>query len=124
MRVDGNFGSSVHYNPNSYKMWADQNVLAEKAYDGQGPVDHYDYREDDHNYYEQVGKLFNLMGKEEKERLFDNTARNMCGTTELVKKRHIRHCALADIEYGKGVAKALKIDFASVDLNDTYGARA
>ncbi len=124
MRVDGNFGGSVHYNPNSYGMWRDQNKLAEPAFDGRGPVDHYDYREDDHNYYEQPGKLFNLMSADEKERLFMNTARNMGDSTELVKKRHIRHCYLADPAYGEGVAKALGIDIKSVDMNDTYGARA
>ncbi|MGI6467187.1 MAG: catalase [Sphaerochaetaceae bacterium] len=124
MRVDGNFGSRTHYNPNTDGEWRDQNELAEPAYDGQGPVDHYDFREDDSNYYEQPGKLFNLMGDEEKQRLFENTARNMCGTTELVKKRHIRHCYLADAEYGKGVAKALEIDINDVDMDDTYGARA
>jgi catalase len=124
MRVDGNFGGSVHYNPNSYGMWKDNRELAEPAYDGQGPIDHYDFREDDDHYYEQVGKLFNLMSDDEKERLFANTGRNMEGTTVLVKKRHIRHCFLADEEYGKGVAKALGIDIASVDMDDTYGARA
>ena len=124
MRVDGNFGGSVHYNPNSYGMWRDQNKLAEPAFDGRGPVNHYDYREDDHNYYEQPGKLFNLMSADEKERLFMNTARNMGDSTELVKKRHIRHCYLADPAYGEGVAKALGIDIKSVDMNDTYGARA
>ncbi|HPZ15806.1 MAG TPA: catalase-related domain-containing protein, partial [Sphaerochaeta sp.] len=72
----------------------------------------------------QPGKLFNLMGKEEQQRLFDNTARNMEGTTLVVKKRHIRHCYLADPAYGEGVAKALGIDIADVDMNDTYGARA
>ena len=48
----------------------------------------------------------------------------MMGVRELVKKRHIRHCYLADPEYGKGVAKALGIDINSVDMNDLYGARA
>lgn len=124
MRVDGNFGGSVHYNPNSYGMWKDNRELAEPAYDGQGPIDHYDFREDDDHYYEQVGKLFNLMADDEKERLFANTGRNMEGTTVLVKKRHIRHCFLADEEYGKGVAKALGIDISSVDMDNTYGARA
>jgi len=124
MRVDGNFGSSVHYNPNSYGMWAEQKNQTEPAYDGQGAVDHYDYREDDDNYYEQVGKLFNLMDKDAQQRLFENTARNMQGTTALVQKRHIRHCYLADAEYGKGVASALGVDIKSVDMNDTYGARA
>jgi catalase len=53
-----------------------------------------------------------------------NTMRNMGCSTEVVKKRHIRHCYLADPAYGEGVAKALGIDIKSVDMNDTYGARA
>ena len=64
------------------------------------------------------------MKDDEKERLFANTGRNMQGTTEMVQKRHIRHCTLADEAYGKGVAKALGIDFATVDIEETYGARA
>ncbi|MPN43157.1 Catalase [bioreactor metagenome] len=123
MRIDGNFGGSVHYNPNSYGMWKDQNGLTEPAYDGDGPVDHYDFREDDDHYYEQAGKLFSLMKDDEKQRLFENTARNMQGTTLLVQKRHIRHCYLAAPAYGEGVAKALGIPIKDVDMNDTYGAR-
>lgn len=124
MRVDGNFGSAMHYNPNSYGMWAEQRDLTEPAYDGGGPVDHYDYRADDDNYYEQPGKLFRLMDKAAQERLFDNTARNMQGTTVEVQKRHIRHCYLADPAYGEGVAKALGVDIKDVDMKNTYGARA
>lgn len=124
MRVDGNFGSKVHYNPNSYDQWKDQNHLAEPPYDGMGPADNYNFRDDDDNYYEQPGKLFRMMDDDEKQRLFENTARNMEGTTELVQKRHIRHCYLADPAYGEGVAKALGIDMKDIDLNDTYGARA
>jgi len=97
--------------------------LTEPPYDGQGPVDHYDYREDDDHYYEQVGKLFNLMKDDEKQRLFGNTARNMQGTTILVQKRHIRHCYLADKAYGEGVAKALGLPLAEVNMKETYGAR-
>jgi catalase len=124
MRVDGNYGSRLHYNPNSYGVWKDQNNLQEPAYDGEGPADHYDFREDDDNYYEQPGKLFRLMDEDAQQRLFENTARNMQGTTELVQKRHIRHCYLADPAYGEGVAKALGVDINTVDMNDTYGARA
>jgi len=123
MRVDGNFGGSVHYNPNSYGMWKDQNDLTEPAYDGGGPVDHYDYRQDDDHYYEQTGKLFSIMKEDEKQRLFENTARNMQGTTLVVQKRHIRHCHLADPAYGEGVAKALGISISDVDMDNLYGAR-
>lgn len=124
MRLDGNYGGTVHYNPNSYGVWKDQNDLAEKPYDGQGPIDHYDFREDDDHYYEQTGKLFNLMKSDEQKRLFENTARNMQGTTLDIQKRHIRHCYLADPVYGEGVARALGIDLDTVEMNNTYGARA
>lgn len=124
MRTDGNFGSTVHYNPNSYGVWKEDRSLAEPPLPVDGPIDNYDFREDDALYYEQPGKLFNLMSAEQKEALFGNTARNMQGTTELVQKRHIRHCYLADPEYGKGVAKALGVDINAVDMNDLYGARA
>jgi catalase len=123
MRIDGNFNGAVHYNPNSYGMWKDQNNLEEPPLDGKGAAHHYDFREDDDHYYYQVGKLFNLMDDEAKQRLFENTCRNMQGTTQLVQKRHIRHCYLADPSYGKGVAKELGIDINDVDMNDTYGAR-
>ncbi len=123
MRIDGNFGGALHYNPNSYGMWKDQNGESEPPYDGMGAADNYDFREDDDNYYEQVGELFNIMSKDERMRLFENTARNMQGTTLLVQKRHIRHCYLAHKEYGEGVAKALHIPISEVDMNDTYGAR-
>jgi len=63
------------------------------------------------------------MKEDEKQRLFENTARNMQGTTLVVQKRHIRHCYLADPAYGEGVAKALGISIADVDMHDTYGAR-
>lgn len=123
MRVDGNFGSTVAYNPNSYQVWPDQNELADPAYKDVGAVAHYDFRADDDNYFEQPGKLFNLMDGAEKQRLFENTARNMQGTTLQVQKRHIRHCYLADPAYGEGVAKALGVNLDEVDMDDTYGAR-
>lgn len=123
MRVDGNYGSTVHYNPNSYGVWGENPDGAEPPLKSSGPIDNFDYREDDSNYYEQPGKLFNLMTEEQKQVLCENTARNMQGTTELVQKRHIRHCYLADKAYGEGVAKALGIDISTVDMNNLYGAR-
>lgn len=73
-------------------------------------------REDDDNYYEQPGKLFRLQSPEQQQRIFQNTANEMQGTTDEVKHRHIRNCYKADPDYGKGVADALGIDINSVDL--------
>jgi catalase len=49
-----------------------------------------------------------MLSKEEKQRLFDNTARAMGDADKVVKDRHIHNCAKADPAYGAGVAEALK----------------
>ena len=66
-------------------------------------------------YYEQPGKLFRLMTADEQQRLFENTARNMQGTTKEVQLRHINNCYKADPAYGEGVASALGIDVSEVE---------
>ena len=78
-------------------------------------LDFYNFREDDDNYYEQPGKLFRLMTADEQQRLFENTARNMQGTTKEVQLRHINNCYKADPAYGEGVANALGIDLSEVE---------
>ncbi|MFA6618289.1 MAG: catalase [Candidatus Neomarinimicrobiota bacterium] len=115
MRVDGNLGSELHYEPNSYGNWTDNpkdNLPLEKG----GDVGRYDYREDDSDYFTQTGLLFRAMTKDQKQVLFDNTARNMGDSTLQIKHRHIYHCYQADPEYGKGIAKALHISIDDVDL--------
>jgi catalase len=48
-----------------------------------------------------------MLSKEEKQRLFDNTARAMGDADQKVKDRHIHNCTKADPAYGAGVAEAL-----------------
>ncbi|MGE7918823.1 catalase [Viridibacillus sp. NPDC093762] len=117
MRVDGNLGSTLHYEPNSYGEWQEQPSYKDPALALDGPADIYDFREDDDNYFEQPGKLFNIMSPEEQQRLFENTARNMEGVEFFIKERHIIHCYKADPAYGTGVAKAMGIDIEDMNLN-------
>lgn len=117
MRVDGNRGSQLHYEPNSYGNWKDQPQYAlpvEKT----GSIDiwRYDFREDDSDYYTQPGELFRAMTPDQQQVLFENTARNMGDSTLQIKHRHIYNCYQADPGYGEGVAKALEIDI-TIDLN-------
>jgi catalase len=63
---------------------------------------------DEYDYYSQPGNLFRMLSKEEKQRLFDNTARAMGDAEKIVKDRHIHNCTKADPAYGAGVAEALK----------------
>jgi catalase len=108
MRTDGNLGATTSYNPNSRGLWDNQPEYAEPALPLEGDADHYDHRlEDDH--WEQPGNLFRKMTPQEKQRLFDNTARAMNSTSQVVKERHVANCRKADPSYGAGVAKGLGV---------------
>ena len=113
MRVDGNFGSTLGYEPNSYGEWQQQPAFAEPPLDLQGAAAHWDHREDN-DYYSQPGKLFRLMNGEQKTALFENTARAMADVPREIKIRHISNCLQADPAYGKGVASALGIPLSEV----------
>ena len=114
MRVDGNQGSTIAYEPNSYGEWEDRKHLDEPVLDLIGPASRWDFHEDDNHYFEQPGKLFMLMDDEAKQRLFDNTARNMGDSEDHIKVRHITHCYKAHPDYGAGVAKALGFDIDKI----------
>lgn len=111
MRVDGNYGSTIGYEPNSYGEWQDSPEKKEPPLKSAGDVFNYDEREYDDDYFTQPGDLFRLMTPARQRVLCENTARNMGPDTELfIKQRHVRNCHKADPAYGEGVARALGID--------------
>jgi len=117
MRVDGNQGGLLHYEPNRYGEWAEQPEFAEPPLELRGaanPADRWNYREDDDNYYSQPGNLFRLMSPAQQQVLFENTARNMAGVPLEIQLRHIGNCLKADPAYGAGVAKALGTPLSEV----------
>ena len=107
MRVDGNQGSTLHYQPNSYGVWEESPEHNEPPLKINGDIDRWDFREDDNDYYTQPGKLFRIMTPEQQKVLFKNTACDMGNCDEQIKVRHIQNCYKADPAYGKGVAEAL-----------------
>ena len=76
-----------------------------------GAAWHWDFREDDDDYYSQPRALFQLMKPDEQQRLFENTARAIGGAPKAIQLRHIGNCLKCDPAYGAGVAKALDILF-------------
>ena len=110
MRVDGNYGGTLHYEPNSFDQWQEQPEYREPPLRLSGEADFWNFREDDQDYYKQPGDLFRLMTPDEQQRLFDNTARAMADAPEFIKRRHIANCTKADPAYGAGVAKALRLE--------------
>ncbi len=111
MRVDGNQGSKIAYEPNSFGEWQEQPEYEEPPQSAHGDIMRYDFRKDDDDYFTQPGLLFRLMTKEQQKVLFENTARSMEGVPEFIKVRHIKNCAQADPDYGAGLAKAMGINF-------------
>ena len=108
MRVDGNHGGTIGYEPNSYGKWREQPEFAEPPLSLEGAADHWTHRVDE-DYYSQPGKLFRLMTAEKQAILFANTARAIGSAPREIQIRHIGNCLKADPAYGKGVAEALGI---------------
>jgi catalase len=107
MRVDGNEGATIGYEPNSFGEWQEQPDFAEPSLLIDGAADHWNFREDDDDYFTQPRRLFHLMNPVQQQALFENTARSLGGAPKEIQIRHIRNCWKADPAYGKGVADAL-----------------
>ncbi|MDO5681189.1 MAG: catalase [Pelistega sp.] len=106
-RVDANYGSLPHYEPNSFGQWQEQPTYKEPPLKTTGDADFWDYREDDSDYFSQPRALFNLMNDTQKQALFDNTARALGDAPDFIKDRHVENCTKCDPAYGAGVRKAI-----------------
>jgi catalase len=113
MRVDGNHGGTLGYEPNDQGEWAEQPDYREPPLGLQGAADHWNHREDK-DYYSQPGALFRLMSPAQQQVLFENTARSIGGAPKEIQIRHIRNCLKADKGYGEGIARALGIRMGEV----------
>jgi catalase len=106
MRVDGNQGGTIGYEPNSKGEWQQQAAFAEPPLALEGAAARWDHRSDD-DYYSQPRALFRLMDEAQRQALFDNTARSLAGVPLHIQQRHIENCNKADEAYGAGVSAAL-----------------
>lgn len=106
-RMDGNYGGRPHYEPNSFGQWQQQPDYAEPPLRISGDAAHWNFREDDADYFTRPRKLFQQMNDAQKQALFGNTARAMGDAPDFIKQRHIDNCTRCDPAYGAGVAAAL-----------------
>jgi len=108
MRVDGNYGSTLGYQPNSLWEWDEQPEYKEPPLEIQGAMDSYEPKDEksDDCFY-QAGDLYRLITEDKKALLIENTARNIGPVSENIKYRHAAHCYLADKDYGTRLTKAL-----------------
>ena len=115
MRVDGNYGRTPAYSPNSAGYWSAQPEVMEPPLDLSGAMYAYDPADDptDDNFRDG-GDLWRLMTEDKKQLLIENTARDIAPVTKNVKYRHAAHCYKADPAYGERMAAALSLDLDKV----------
>lgn len=109
MRVDGNGGSGVNYEPNSFGGPAEDARYKEPSLALSGDADRYDHREGNDDYG-QAGALFRLMSNAQQALLMDNLTGAMTGVPEDIQRRQLAHFAKADPAYGTGVAARLGLE--------------
>ncbi len=106
MRVDGNSGGEVNYEPNSFGGPVADPGWREPPMEIRGTADRHGQPITDDDFV-QPGNLFRLMSAEEKERLIANMSGSLARVPKNIQERMVQHLTRADPAYGGGVAKAL-----------------
>lgn len=106
MRVDGNSGNGVTYEPNSAGMFQEQPNFSEPPLTLEGAADHWNHREDE-DYFSQPRALYELLDDAEHQRMFQRIASELIEASEETQKRQIDLFKQVHPEYGAGVEKAL-----------------
>ena len=107
MRVDGNSGNHVTYEPNEAGLFQEQPDFIEPPLSIEGAADHWDHREDQ-DYFSQPRALYELLDDAEHQRMFKRIAGELIDATEATQVRQIELFKQVHPEYGAGVEKALK----------------
>ncbi|MFZ3580195.1 catalase [Virgibacillus sp. DJP39] len=106
MRFDGNKGSSVNYEPNSFDGPKEDEPSKINPFEVYGEADSVAYDNGDH--FTQAGDLYRLMSADEKDRLIQAVVNHMEPVEkDEIKHRQIEHFYKADPEYGTRVAEGL-----------------
>jgi len=111
MRVDGNGGGAVNYEPNSFGGPVDNHAYNQPPFDIRGMGNHY---QQDKDYYTQPGDLYRLVPEDEKKRIHTNVAAAMEGVPVNIKVRVAARFYQADERCGKGIAEAAGLDMKEV----------
>lgn len=107
MRIDGNSGNGVTYEPNSFGAFQEQPDFSEPPLSLEGAAAHWDHREDS-DYFSQPRRLFELLSEDEHQRMFQRIANDMRDIPEFIQQRQIGLFSEVHPDYGAGVAAALK----------------
>jgi len=123
MRFDGNSGSEVNYEPNSFNGPTEDPAYRERPRTITGSVDRHNHRLD-RDYYTQPGNLFRLMPPGARERLIDNIVAGLKSVPQRIQELQIEHFYKADAAYGTGVAKGLGLNCNESNSTQSNAATA
>ncbi len=112
-RFDGNAGSAVNYQPNSFDGPVDDVKYKEPPLKISGDADRYDHRAENDDYT-QAGNLFRLMNEDQKRQLIGNLVGAMQGVPKFIQVRQLKHFCKADPAYGAGVAAGLGVNIKEI----------
>jgi catalase len=107
MRFDGNAGSAVNYEPNSFGGPTANPAFNEPPLKISGDADRYEQVRGVDDDYIQPGNLFRLMPPEEQERTIAAIVGSLSQVPVEIQKKMVEHFTRADPAYGGGVAKGL-----------------
>jgi len=113
MRFDGNGGTEVNYEPNSFGGPTQDPKYVERPKMVSGTVARHDHRSDG-DYYTQPGNLFRLMPADAKQRLISNIVGSLGGAPKRIQELQVQHFYKADPAYGSGVAQGLGLDIDAI----------
>ncbi|NDK98942.1 catalase [Photorhabdus bodei] len=107
MRVDGNSGNTVTYEPNNAGLFQEQPEFKHPSLALEGDADHWNHRQDE-DYFSQPRKLFMLINRKEHQRMFDRIASELSQAHEDTQRRQVELFRKVHPEYGAGVERALQ----------------
>ena len=111
LRVDGNHGDRVNYEPNSFGGPVEAPQYSEPPLKIDGNADRYQYANDDFDYYDQPRMFFRkALDDTGRKHLIENFVDSMTGVPENIQRRQLEHFYKTDQELGDGVAKGLGIE--------------
>ena len=106
MRFDGNEGSAVNYEPNSFGGPKENPAYKEPPLKINGNADRYTQPRVDDDFV-QPGLLYRLMKPDEQDRLIKNLVGSLKQVPVEIQKRQVAHFKRADATWGQRVAKEL-----------------
>jgi catalase len=109
MRFDGNGGSSVNYEPNSFGGPKADPAYVEPPLKISGDADRYDQKRGVDDDYIQPGNLFRLLPSDEQKRLIQNITNSLKKVPKELQKKMVVHFRKVDRDYGDGIAKGLSL---------------